>query len=216
MTKYALERFAWQASLLHPLGEGGKLKLTSDMTELEFAASQLLASVGGGGSLHGGSTGGGGGLTTADCGDSFKALRIFRPMLFYDLAKFELKDRAAPGEDGELDEQREGDKLLRASSGLNPLIVAHHLLGRCNSRAKKGSKVFPWQLLDSVKDVGKTRQEYLSFIEKESSDSVSTKSSEPAMSVIARCIDRLRAQEQVHVDEDVLRILEIWVRAHQA
>ncbi|UZJ52190.1 hypothetical protein CBS101457_001510 [Exobasidium rhododendri] len=70
IARHALHSFVMHASLVRPLGEGGKLKLTSDMTELEFATSQLLGSVPSSG------------LTMPDLDVDFKALRSFRSLLF--------------------------------------------------------------------------------------------------------------------------------------
>lgn len=42
MCRHTLHRFVLHASIVQPLGEGGKLKLTTDLTTLEFAVSQLL------------------------------------------------------------------------------------------------------------------------------------------------------------------------------
>lgn len=89
-----------QASLIRPLGEGGKLKLTSDMTELEFAISQLL------GSAPAPCP------TMSDCGSDFKALRAFRALIF---------------KDNLIDSFTE---LLPAQSGLAPYEVAHHIIVR--------------------------------------------------------------------------------------
>ncbi|GAA5983475.1 hypothetical protein JCM11641_005821 [Rhodosporidiobolus odoratus] len=71
LARFTVQTFLLHASLVHPLGESGKLKLTSDTTALEFAVSQYLAA-------HG--------LQLAGMGDQFKALRAFRPLLFLDLA----------------------------------------------------------------------------------------------------------------------------------
>ena len=41
--KYVIRTFVLHASIVKPLGEPGKLQLTSDMTELEFALSAFMA-----------------------------------------------------------------------------------------------------------------------------------------------------------------------------
>lgn len=61
--KFILQRFVLHASIAHPLGEGGKLKLTTDLTTLEFAVSQMLSDCK---------------LNLNALGDNFKALRSFR------------------------------------------------------------------------------------------------------------------------------------------
>ncbi|GAA5903350.1 hypothetical protein JCM6882_008146 [Rhodosporidiobolus microsporus] len=69
LARFTVQTFLLHASLVHPLGESGKLKLTSDTTALEFAVSQYL-------SAHE--------MQLAGMGDQFKALRAFRPLLFLD------------------------------------------------------------------------------------------------------------------------------------
>lgn len=76
IARHALRHFVLHASLIRPLGEAGKLKLTSDMTELEFATSQLLLSATSGVAAPG--VAAPAALTLADCGEDFKALRSFR------------------------------------------------------------------------------------------------------------------------------------------
>lgn len=63
LCKYVLHRFVLHASIVSPLGEGGKLKLTTDLTTLEFAVSQLLSDYK---------------LNLASLGQEFRALRAFR------------------------------------------------------------------------------------------------------------------------------------------
>ncbi|KAJ3067856.1 Conserved oligomeric Golgi complex subunit [Podochytrium sp. JEL0797] len=66
--------FLRQASLIRPLNtEQGKLKLTTDMTQLEFALNQWVAPTG----LK----------LDAAMGASYKALRAFRQLLFLDLSQ---------------------------------------------------------------------------------------------------------------------------------
>lgn len=101
IAKHALHSFVMHASLIRPLAEGGKLKLTSDMTELEFSVSQLLASA-----HHVPAP-----LSMADCGVEFRALRTFRHLLFMDVGNW-----TSPEEE------------LRA--GLSPLAAAHHIVCR--------------------------------------------------------------------------------------
>ncbi|KAM7439206.1 Conserved oligomeric Golgi complex subunit [Porites harrisoni] len=58
-----VELFVRHASLLRPIGEGGKLKLAADMAQIEFAVGPLCHKV-------------------SDLGTSYKLLRSFRPLLF--------------------------------------------------------------------------------------------------------------------------------------
>jgi hypothetical protein len=57
------QAFVLHASIIKPLSEAGKLKLTSDMTLLEFSVNQLL-------SEHK--------LSLGAIGDDFRAIRSFR------------------------------------------------------------------------------------------------------------------------------------------
>lgn len=58
-----IDLFIRHASLLRPIGEGGKLKLAADMAQIEFAVGPLCHKV-------------------SDLGRSYKLLRSFRPLLF--------------------------------------------------------------------------------------------------------------------------------------
>jgi len=58
-----VELFVCHASLLRPIGEGGKLKLAADMAQIEVAVGPLCHKV-------------------SDLGKSYKLLRSFRPLLF--------------------------------------------------------------------------------------------------------------------------------------
>ena len=42
LIKYVIRTFVFHASIARPLGEQGKLQITSDMTEFEFALSAFL------------------------------------------------------------------------------------------------------------------------------------------------------------------------------
>lgn len=46
IVKTTIRAFVLNVSIAKPLGEGGKLQLTSDMTELEFALSAFFAETG--------------------------------------------------------------------------------------------------------------------------------------------------------------------------
>lgn len=67
-----MQVFIFQASLIRPLSEAGKLKLAGDMAELEFTISQFLSEYG---------------AKMEEIGASYKALRTFRPLLFLDSAQ---------------------------------------------------------------------------------------------------------------------------------
>ncbi|XP_066489534.1 conserved oligomeric Golgi complex subunit 5 [Tiliqua scincoides] len=59
----AIELFIRNASLLRPLGEGGKMRLAADFAQMELAVAPLCRRV-------------------SDLGKSYRLLRSFRPMLF--------------------------------------------------------------------------------------------------------------------------------------
>ncbi|KAJ7251785.1 Golgi transport complex subunit 5-domain-containing protein [Mycena haematopus] len=74
IVKFVIRTFILHVSIAKPLGESGKLQLTSDMTELEFALSAFL--------LESGPSKRGGSLETV--GDDYRILRAMRPLLFLD------------------------------------------------------------------------------------------------------------------------------------
>ena len=69
IVKYVIRTFVLNASIAKPLGEGGKLQLTSDMTELEFALSAFMSEVGSQ-SKHG--------VKLDVIGDDYRTLRAMR------------------------------------------------------------------------------------------------------------------------------------------
>ncbi|CAO3693108.1 unnamed protein product [Rhizopus stolonifer] len=70
--QHILQVFIFQASLIRPLSEAGKLKLAGDMAELEFTISQFVSEYG---------------TKMEQLGAAYKALRTFRPLLFLDSAQ---------------------------------------------------------------------------------------------------------------------------------
>ncbi|KAK4049830.1 hypothetical protein OIV83_003886 [Microbotryomycetes sp. JL201] len=72
LARFTVQTFILHASIVKHLSEAGKLKLTSDVTSLEFAVSQYLSPFG---------------LSLATMGDQFKTLKAFRPLLFLDDAE---------------------------------------------------------------------------------------------------------------------------------
>ncbi|CAE6430952.1 unnamed protein product [Rhizoctonia solani] len=74
VAKNVIRTFVLNASIIKPLGEAGKLQLTSDMTELEFTLGSFVADPSRRtGSLH-------------ILGDDYRVLRALRPLLFLDTA----------------------------------------------------------------------------------------------------------------------------------
>ncbi|KAF5351759.1 hypothetical protein D9756_007411 [Leucocoprinus leucothites] len=72
IVKYVIKTFLLHASIVKPLGESGKLQLTSDMTEVEFALNAFMVDTPQSKSS--------GGLETI--GSEYKSLRAMRPLLF--------------------------------------------------------------------------------------------------------------------------------------
>lgn len=68
IVKYVIKTFLLHASIVKPLGESGKLQLTSDMTEVEFALNTFMVD-----SPQSKSTGG-----LESIGSEYKALRAMR------------------------------------------------------------------------------------------------------------------------------------------
>ncbi|KAG0708347.1 Golgi transport complex subunit 5-domain-containing protein [Suillus ampliporus] len=81
IVKYIIRIFVLHASIAKPLGESGKLQLTTDMTELEFALGAFL----GPSSKRG--------LEVA--GEEYKMLRAMRPLLFLDTPSLAVPMHAA-------------------------------------------------------------------------------------------------------------------------
>ncbi|KAI0789088.1 hypothetical protein C8Q75DRAFT_807200, partial [Abortiporus biennis] len=100
IVRYVLKIFVLHASIAKPLGENGKLQLTSDMTELEFALSAFRVD-----KSQGNKRGGNWDLV----GDEYRALRAMRPLLFLENSLLASK---------------------KHTTGLPPLIVLHHILVR--------------------------------------------------------------------------------------
>lgn len=113
--QYVIRTFVLHISIAKPLGESGKLQLTSDMTELEFALGAFMA------------VGGGRGANLETLGDDYRALRAMRSVTT--LAKTTLCPRLTVSrpllflENAELTSPKH-------TSGLPPLIVLHHILVR--------------------------------------------------------------------------------------
>ncbi|KAG6862317.1 hypothetical protein C0995_016015 [Termitomyces sp. Mi166 len=74
IVKYVIKTFVMHVSIARPLGESGKLRLTSDMGELEFSLSAFLA--GNPQSKRGGDL--------EAVGNEYRTLRAMRPLLFLD------------------------------------------------------------------------------------------------------------------------------------
>jgi hypothetical protein len=156
------------ASLVRPLGEGGKLKLTSDMTELEFAISQLLGSSP---SPR---------PAMLDLGNHFTALRSFRSLLFKDSFELTLPE------------------LLPRSSGLNPELVAQHIIIRSESILLP-HELHKW-----------SRIEYLKWLE-------SHPDTRDAMQLIQGSFENCKAQERESNRDDIwLRALGEWMKVVQS
>ncbi|KAI0695938.1 Golgi transport complex subunit 5-domain-containing protein [Cerioporus squamosus] len=100
LVRFAIKTFVLHASIAKPLGESGKLQLTTDMTELEFALSAFM-----GDKTQQGKRG----ADWESVGEDYRALRAMRQLLFLDNASL-----ASP----------------KHTAGLPPLIVLHHILVR--------------------------------------------------------------------------------------
>ncbi|KAF8601324.1 hypothetical protein BDV93DRAFT_533716 [Ceratobasidium sp. AG-I] len=74
VAKNVVQTFVLNASIIKPLGEAGKLQLTSDMTELEFSLGSFVAD-----SARRS-------VSLDVLGDDYRVLRALRPLLFLDTA----------------------------------------------------------------------------------------------------------------------------------
>ena len=106
ISRFILQRFVFHASIVHPLGEAGKLKLTTDCTTLEFALSQLLGDFK---------------VALSTLGRDYKALRAFRPLLFL--------DKPALGREDETRDVPAVVLLHHILVRTNSLPLPHELLG---------------------------------------------------------------------------------------
>lgn len=150
IVKYVIRIFILHASIAKPLGENGKLQLTTDMAELEFSLNAFLAD---------GSQGKRGG-SLESIGEEYKALRAMRcvcvafacllrsrcahrPLLFLDNAFLASPERTA---------------------GLSSLVVLHHILVR--SPLPLPHTLHGWQETEYVRWVDEhTAEEALSLID---------------------------------------------------
>ncbi|KAL0956119.1 hypothetical protein HGRIS_002286 [Hohenbuehelia grisea] len=125
IVKYVIRTFVLHISIAKPLGESGKLQLTSDMTELEFALNAFMIETGQkrGGDLE-------------NLGEEYHALRAMRPLLFLDNVQLTSE---------------------KATSGLPPLIVLHHILVRSPVPLPHG--LHGWQEAEYVRWVDEHSEE---------------------------------------------------------
>ncbi|KAF5385847.1 hypothetical protein D9615_002395 [Tricholomella constricta] len=82
---YVIRTFVLHVSIARPLGESGKLRLTSDMAELEFALSAFM--------VENPQSKRGGDLETI--GDEYRVLRAMRPLLFLENSMLAIPERTA-------------------------------------------------------------------------------------------------------------------------
>ncbi|KAI5452220.1 hypothetical protein NCC49_001154 [Naganishia albida] len=99
IVSFVINTFLLHASITRPLGESGKLKLTGDMTELEFALGIFLTT----GTVQGQRNT----MRLEMAGDAYKALRAFRTCLFLDNASLSHPEETA---------------------GVPTLILLHHII----------------------------------------------------------------------------------------
>ncbi|KAF9467272.1 Golgi transport complex subunit 5-domain-containing protein [Collybia nuda] len=85
IVKFVIRTFVLHMSIARPLGESGKLQLTSDMTELEFALSAFL--------VENPQSKRGGNLEVI--GDDYRVLRAMRPLLFLENAQLAVPKQTA-------------------------------------------------------------------------------------------------------------------------
>ncbi|PBK73713.1 hypothetical protein ARMSODRAFT_952819 [Armillaria solidipes] len=85
LVQYIIKTFVLHVSIVKPLGEAGKLQLTSDMTELEFALSAFL--------VESPQEKRGGNLESV--GPEYKMLRAMRPLLFLENSQLVLSQYTA-------------------------------------------------------------------------------------------------------------------------
>ncbi|CCL99844.1 uncharacterized protein FIBRA_01868 [Fibroporia radiculosa] len=100
IVRYVIKTFVLHASIARPLGESGKLQLTSDMTELEFGLSAFMTDKAQSGKRR---------ADWEGVGDDYRALRAMRQLLFLENSMLASSTH---------------------TTNLPPLIVLHHILVR--------------------------------------------------------------------------------------
>lgn len=117
IVKFVIRTFVLHVSVAKPLGESGKLQLTSDMTELEFALSAFM--------VENPQSKRGGNLE--DAGDDYRALRAMRSVhLIHPLHSVCL----SPNDRQLLFLDNAQLASSKHTMGLPPLIILHHILVR--------------------------------------------------------------------------------------
>jgi len=100
IVKHTIKSFVLHASIAKPLGESGKLQLTTDMTDLEFAINAFMMD----NSAQSKRT-----SMLEFVGDDYRVLRALRPLLFLENSRLSSPEYTV---------------------GLQPLIILHHILVR--------------------------------------------------------------------------------------
>jgi conserved oligomeric Golgi complex subunit 5 len=147
IVKFVIRTFVLHVSIAKPLGEGGKLQLTSDMTELEFSLNAFMAD----GQSHRG-----GNLESV--GDDYRILRGMRSVVIRRVFSLTITHRPLLF----LENAQLGSPSY--TSGLPPLIVLHHILVR--SPIPLPHNLHGWQEAEYVRWVEEhTEEEAWSLIE---------------------------------------------------
>ncbi|KAG5637228.1 hypothetical protein H0H81_005350 [Sphagnurus paluster] len=116
IVKHVIKTFVLHVSIARPLGESGKLRLASDMAELEFALSVFI--------VENPQSKRGGDLEVI--GDEYRMLRAMRFVIFSDL----LNNRADKIHRPLLFLDNSMLAMPDRTVGLPPLIILHHILVR--------------------------------------------------------------------------------------
>ena len=141
--------FVLHVSIAKPLSESGKLQLTTDMTELEFACSAFLAETGPGvGSTASKRASRRGVNLESVVGEEYKTLRAMRSVqsILADPASFSYLRRRPLLflETTQLSSESQ-------TAGVPPLIVLHHILVRSSPHIQLPHEVHGWQETEYVK-----------------------------------------------------------------
>jgi hypothetical protein len=143
IVKFVIRTFVMHVSITKPLGENGKLQLTSDMTDLEFALSAFMVE-------NPQSTRGG---NLDSVGDDYRMLRAMRYVTCLVTKLLTIQPHGSPLLF--LDNAQLG--IPKNTVGLPPLIVLHHILVR--SPVPLPHSLHGWQETEYVRWVDEHTEE---------------------------------------------------------
>ncbi|KAH7108123.1 Golgi transport complex subunit 5-domain-containing protein [Auriculariales sp. MPI-PUGE-AT-0066] len=133
IVKHAIRTFVLHVSIACPLGESGRMTLTNDMTELEYALDAFMRNPSAASKRSSVRQPQTGGLTTTpEVAAEYRTLRALRPLLFLETPQL-----------------AHTDDVRNGAQGIPPLIVLHHIIVR--SPVPLPHTLHGWQEAEYVK-----------------------------------------------------------------